>query len=106
MEIPTDYEEAEKFERAVGRTRLLIEARNKARLLEIAKKVAARRILNTWRWVNANPDYRTCRTRLMREFECLVNSDDCTNTMLSTKKNVKVHSADSKGLSVQKFCKG
>ena len=70
MEIPTNYEEAEKFERAVGRTRLLIEARRnmEARLLEIGKKVAARRIMNTWRWVNANPNYCTCRTRLEREF--------------------------------------
>ncbi len=69
MEIPKDYEEAENFERAVGRTRLLIEARNKARLLEICKNMSARRIMNTWRWVNANPNYKVCRTRLVREFE-------------------------------------
>ncbi len=68
MEVPTNYDEAEKFERDIGRTRLLIEARNKTRLLDIGKKIAARRILNTWRWVHANPNYRMCRARLMREF--------------------------------------
>jgi hypothetical protein len=49
-----------------------IRRRNDARLLEIGKRIAMRRIVNTMRRVISDPNYKMCRDRLMREFEDLV----------------------------------
>ena len=67
---PAEYRNAVRFMGFVdnARNREEVRRRMEARLLEIGKRVAARRIANTWRWVNANPNYRVCRDRLMREF--------------------------------------
>jgi hypothetical protein len=45
-----------------------IRRRNDARLLEIGKRIAMRRIVNTMRRVISDPNYKMCRDRLMREF--------------------------------------
>jgi hypothetical protein len=67
---PVEFRRAAKFIGDVDdfRNREEVRRRVEARLLEIGKRVAARRIVNTWRWVNANPSYKVCRDRLMREF--------------------------------------
>ena len=74
MSRNSEYKKAMKFKSDVDNTRNLLEVRRniEARLLEIGKRFAARQILNTWRWVNANPNYKVCRDRLAKEFECLV----------------------------------
>ena len=67
---PAEYRNATRFMGDVRRSRNLAEVRRRmeARLLEIGKRVAARRIANTWRLVNSDPNYRVCRDRLTREF--------------------------------------
>ncbi len=67
---PAEYMKAVRFMGCVdnARNREEVRKRVEARLLDIGKRVAARRIANTWRWVSANPNYRVCRDRLMREF--------------------------------------
>lgn len=67
---PVEFKRAAKFIGDVDNARNAAEVRRhvEARLLELGKDFAARRIANTWRWVNANPNYKVCRDRLMREF--------------------------------------
>lgn len=67
---PVEYRNAARFKGCVdnARNREMVRRRVEARLLEIGKRVAARRIANTWRRVSADPNYRVCRDRLTREF--------------------------------------
>lgn len=67
---PIEFRRAASFIGDIDNSRNLAEVRRnmEARMLEIGKRVAARRIANTWRRVNADPNYRVCRDRLMREF--------------------------------------
>ena len=66
----TEYMKAVKFINDVENFRNLeeIRKRNDARLLEIGKRIAMRRIVNTMRRVISDPNYKMCRDRLMREF--------------------------------------
>ncbi len=68
---PVEYRNAMRFIGDVERSRNLAEVRRRveARLLEIGKRVAGRRIVNTLRRVISDPSYKMCRDRLMREFE-------------------------------------
>ncbi len=67
---PIEFRRAASFICEVDNSRNLAEVRRntEARLLEIGKRVAARRIANTWRRVISDPNYGMCRSRLMREY--------------------------------------